>query len=73
MKKFCLLAISLACTLAVASVTTTAQTAAELTNIPSKFTGKDALSSDKLTLKPGTNARDVVSFKLDPKFKKTAN
>ncbi len=42
---------------------------AELTNTPSKFTGKDALSSDKLTLKPGTDARDVVSFKLDPKFK----
>jgi hypothetical protein len=41
---------------------------AELTNIPSKFTGKDALSGDKLTLKPGTDVKDVVSFKLDPKF-----
>jgi hypothetical protein len=42
---------------------------AELTNIPSKFTGKDALSDKKLTLKPGTDVKDVVSFKLDPKFK----
>jgi hypothetical protein len=41
---------------------------AKLTDIPSKFTGTDALSKDKLTLKPGTDVKDVVSFKLDPKF-----
>jgi hypothetical protein len=42
---------------------------AKLSDIPSKFTGTDALSKDKdkLTLKPGTDVKDVVSFKLDTK------
>src|SRR3954449_13223067 len=35
---------------------------AKLTDIPSKFTGTDALTQNKLTLKPGTNVNNVVSF-----------
>ena len=43
---------------------------AKLTDIPSKFTGTDALTNKKLTLEPGTNVNNVVSFKLDPHFDK---
>jgi hypothetical protein len=41
---------------------------AKLTDIPSKFTGTDALTQNKLTLKPGTNVNNVVSFELEPHF-----
>jgi hypothetical protein len=41
---------------------------AKLTDIPSKFTGTDALTNNKLTLKPGTNVNNVVSFELEPHF-----
>jgi len=41
---------------------------AKLTDIPSKFTGTDALTNKKLTLEPGTNVNNVVSFKLEPHF-----
>jgi hypothetical protein len=36
--------------------------------IPSSFTGTDALTGNPLTLSPGHNVQNVVSFKLDPKF-----
>ena len=41
---------------------------AKLTDIPSKFTGTDALTNKKLTLEPGTDVNNVVSFKLEPHF-----
>src|SRR5919112_4237466 len=41
---------------------------ASLTNIPDRFTGTDALSNKKLTLTPGTDVDDVVSFELSPQF-----
>jgi hypothetical protein len=39
-----------------------------LSDIPKKFSGTDALSHHKLTLAPGNDVQNVVSFKLDPKF-----
>lgn len=41
---------------------------ADLTQIPSSFSGTDALSQDDLTIAPGTDVDDVVSFKLSPQF-----
>lgn len=41
---------------------------ADLTNIPASFLGTDALSGDDLTIEPGTDVDDVVSFKLSPQF-----
>ncbi len=41
---------------------------ADLTNIPASFSGTDALSGDDLTIEPGTDVDDVVSFKLSPQF-----
>jgi hypothetical protein len=41
---------------------------AKLTDIPSKFTGTDALTNKKLTLEPGTDVNNVVSFQLEPHF-----
>jgi len=41
---------------------------ADLTKLPASFSGKDALSGSDLTIKPGTNVKDVVSFKLAPHF-----
>ena len=42
---------------------------ADLTKLPSSFSGTDALSGADLTIKPGTSVKDVVSFKLAPQFK----
>ncbi|MFZ0511134.1 MAG: hypothetical protein WAM14_05975, partial [Candidatus Nitrosopolaris sp.] len=39
-----------------------------LQGIPSSFTGTDALTGNPLTLTPGHNVQNVVSFVLDPKF-----
>lgn len=36
--------------------------------IPKSFTGTDAFSNQPLTLDPGNNVQNAVSFKLDPKF-----
>ncbi len=41
---------------------------AVMSNMPATFTGTDALTGKKLTLSPGTDVDNVVSFKLDPKF-----
>ena len=41
---------------------------ADLTKLPASFSGTDALSGDDLTIEPGTNVDDVVSFKLAPQF-----
>ena len=41
---------------------------AKLTDIPSKFTGTDALTNKKLTFEPGTDVNNIVSFKLEPHF-----
>jgi len=41
---------------------------ADLTEIPASFSGTDALSGDDLTIEPGTDVDDVVSFKLAPQF-----
>jgi hypothetical protein len=41
---------------------------ADITQIPSSFSGTDALSGDDLTIEPGTDVDDVVSFKLLPQF-----
>lgn len=41
---------------------------ADLTEIPASFSGTDALSGDDLTIEPGTDVDDVVSFKLSPQF-----
>ena len=41
---------------------------ADLTKLPSSFSGTDALSGADLTIKPGTSVKDVVSFKLAPQF-----
>jgi hypothetical protein len=41
---------------------------AVMANMPATFTGTDALTGKKLTLSPGTDVDNVVSFKLDPKF-----
>jgi hypothetical protein len=39
-----------------------------LQQIPISFTGTDALTGQPLTLTPGHDVQNVVSFKLDPKF-----
>jgi len=41
---------------------------ADLTEIPASFSGTDALSGDDLTIEPGTEVDDAVSFKLSPQF-----
>ncbi len=41
---------------------------ADLTDIPASFSGTDALSGDDLTIEPGTDVENVVSFKLSPQF-----
>jgi hypothetical protein len=41
---------------------------ADLTEIPASFSGTDALSGDDLTIEPGTDVDDVVSFRLSPQF-----
>lgn len=43
-------------------------TNADLTAIPDSISGTDALTREDLTLSPGTDAKDVVSFKLSPQF-----
>ncbi|HKU84473.1 MAG TPA: hypothetical protein VJP58_10570 [Candidatus Nitrosocosmicus sp.] len=43
-------------------------TNADLTAIPDSISGTDALTGDDLTLSPGTDVNDVVSFKLSPQF-----
>lgn len=44
---------------------------AVLSHLPSTFTGTNALNGDPLTLSPGTNVQNVVSFVLEPKFNDT--
>ena len=41
---------------------------ADPTQIPASFSGTDALTNDELTIDPGTDVEDVVSFKLSPQF-----
>jgi hypothetical protein len=41
---------------------------ADITQIPESFSGTDALTGDDLTIEPGTDVDDVVSFKLSPQF-----
>ncbi len=41
---------------------------ADLTEIPASFSGTDALSKNDLTIRPGTDVDDVVSFRLSPQF-----
>ena len=41
---------------------------AVMSNLPAKFTGTNALNGNPLTLNPGTNVQDVVSFVPDPIF-----
>lgn len=41
---------------------------AVMSNLPAKFTGTNALNGDPLTLSPGTNVQNVVSFVLEPIF-----
>ena len=41
---------------------------ADLTAIPDSVSGTDALTREDLTLSPGTDVKDVVSFKLSPQF-----
>ncbi len=40
--------------------------------IPNSFTGTDALTNQPLSLDPGNNVQNAVSFKLDPKFQGSA-
>jgi hypothetical protein len=40
---------------------------------PFSFTGTSSLSGDPLTVTPGSDVQDVVSFKLDPKFDNEGN
>ena len=40
---------------------------AVMSNLPATFTGTDSFTKEPLTLTPGTNVDNVVSFKLDPK------
>ena len=44
---------------------------AVMSNLPAKFTITNALTGNPLTLNPGTNVQDVVSFKLQPIFSPT--
>jgi hypothetical protein len=39
-----------------------------MSNLPAKYTGTDALTGNPLTLNPGTNVKNVVSFVLEPIF-----
>jgi hypothetical protein len=41
---------------------------ADIAQIPASFSGTDALSQEDLTLSPGTDVEDVVSFRLAPQF-----
>lgn len=41
---------------------------ADLTDIPASFSGTNALNGEDLTLEPGTDVNDVVSFILAPQF-----
>jgi hypothetical protein len=41
---------------------------ANLRDIPASFSGTDALTNNDLTIEPGTDVDDVVSFKLSPQF-----
>ena len=41
---------------------------AVMSNLPAKFTGTNALTGAPLTLNPGTNVQNVVSFVLEPIF-----
>jgi azurin len=41
---------------------------ADLTEIPASFSSTDALSKNDLTIRPGTDVEDVVSFRLSPQF-----
>ena len=41
---------------------------ADITQIPESFSGSDALTGNDLTIEPGTDVDDVVSFKLSPQF-----
>jgi hypothetical protein len=41
---------------------------AVMSNLPSTFTGTNALTGASLTLSPGTNVQNVVSFVLEPIF-----
>ncbi|MGD9672569.1 MAG: hypothetical protein AB7U98_03700 [Candidatus Nitrosocosmicus sp.] len=41
---------------------------AVMSNLPAKFTGTNALTGNPLTLNPGTNVQNVVSFVLEPIF-----
>lgn len=34
-----------------------------MSNLPAKFTGNDALTGSKLALSPGTDVKNIVSFK----------
>jgi len=43
-----------------------------MSNLPAKFTGTNALDNKPLTLNPGTNIKNVVSFKLQPVFESDA-
>lgn len=43
-----------------------------LQGIPASFTGTDALTGKQITLSPGHNVRNVISFILDPKFQEGA-
>jgi hypothetical protein len=45
---------------------------AELIKIPNVFRSDDSLTGEKITLEPGNDAQDVVSFKLMPKFEKVS-
>ncbi|VFJ13562.1 hypothetical protein [Candidatus Nitrosocosmicus franklandus] len=41
---------------------------AVMSNLPAKFKGTNALNGNPLTLNPGTNVQNVVSFVLEPFF-----
>jgi hypothetical protein len=41
---------------------------AKLLQIPNEFTSPDSLTMQQITLEPGNDAQDVVSFKLVPVF-----
>ncbi|HYF99386.1 MAG TPA: hypothetical protein VD815_04785 [Candidatus Saccharimonadales bacterium] len=41
---------------------------ADITQIPTSYSGTDALTGDDLTIEPGNDVEDVVSFKLSPQF-----
>ena len=41
---------------------------ADLRDIPASFSGTDAFTDNDLSIEPGTDVEDVVSFKLSPQF-----